>query len=175
MPDDKRRTLLILLAGVVVLSLLAVTVSLELERLGAARSRVALLQKQIEMLVQSLPSEAALVSRRDELGSRLELVKDRFYRAEEMSPYAFGTLVKDKLATLGMSIARYQVLDTKGRTALEFVASGPATAFATFLRDTFASGKYWAMPSMTIRTHDGTGVVDVVFQVGYEELGRENP
>ena len=81
---------------------------------------------------------------------------------------------KDKLAAVGMDITRYQVIDTKGKISLEFVASGPALAFLVFLQDASASGKYWPVPSLTIRTHDGTGSVDVAFQIGYEVLDGQN-
>ena len=149
-------------------------VSFGLERLEAARSASVSLQKQIRMLAQGSPSESQLLARRDSLQATLSSVKSRFYRADEMSPYAFGDLIKQKLAGLGIDIARYQVVDAKGRSYLEFTAGGSALAVARFVRSAFESGKYWSIPSLTIKSRGGEGTVDVVFQIGYEILVDEN-
>jgi hypothetical protein len=165
---DKRRKLLFLLAGALVLSMLAVVVSLGMDRLGSAVSRSAALEERIRGLARALPVESDLVARRQRLQDELEGIKSRFYGAEEMNPYGFGALIRDRLAATGMDIARYQVLDAKGRTWLEFAASGPATAFVRFLGEVTASGTYWAIPSLSVVTHAASGSVEVVFRIGYE-------
>ncbi len=168
MLTEKSRTLLGVLAGTVLLCAAGVAVYLGVERLGAARSISSLYEEQIDNLAQSLPQEALLLSRRDELESRLASMRSRFYAVDEMSPFAFGALIKQELLELGMEIARYQVLEARGQSYLEFTAGGSALAMAGFLRAAFGSDKYWSVPSLTVKQREGSDVVDVVFQIGYE-------
>lgn len=175
MSGERRRTLLFLALGALSLSALAIAVVLGLERLGSAKSRAAALEERIGTLARALPVESDLVSRTAALRKQLEIIKSRFYGAEETNPYGFGAMIRDRLAVAGMDIARYHAIDVDGRTWLEFSAGGPALAFVRFLDDVSVSGKYWAIPYLTVATHAETACVDVVFRIGYETGDDERP
>jgi hypothetical protein len=86
-----------------------------------------------------------------------------------MDPYSFGTGVRKKLASLGMHVVRYQVLEIKGRDTLEFSVSGPARALVLFLKEVSESKKYWSISLLKVSIHAGTAAVDAVLRIGYEE------
>ena len=165
----KSRRLLYVLVTTALLCGAAVSASLGLERLRAARSTAALYTEQIRVLAGSIPVESMLLSQREELDTRLERVRSRFYDSGEMNPYVFGSLIKQELTDLGLEIARYQVVQMQGQDFLEFTLSGPTVAVVDFLQTVFESERYWTIPTLTINVRKGSEAVDAVFQVGYEE------
>jgi hypothetical protein len=170
MPNRKERRLLALLTATAVLAAVAVSVSLGMERMQAARSQTEKLRAGVAGLEKALPSEAGTASRSEGLEADLAALKSRFYAAGDMNPYSFGTLVKDRLTALGMSVVRYQVVDVQDRKGLEFSVTGPVRSLVLFLRGVSDAPKYSSIPSLTVTVREGTDVVDAVFRIGYETL-----
>ncbi len=173
MPDKKTRRLLVLLAAVAALAALGISFMLGAERLRAARVKAAEYEKQIARLEQSLPPESEILALRDRLQKELKDRNNRFYRPEDMNPYSFGTLIKKLLVSHGMSVIRYQVIELKGASSLEFTVSGPALSLIRFLKEVSESEKYWTVSSLALTMRSGTGVMDAVFRIGYEVLPAE--
>jgi hypothetical protein len=170
MLNDRERRLLALLAATVAAAVLAVALGLGMERLRAARDQAEKLRAVISKLEAALPSGEEEASRVDGLEADLAAAKSRFYAPVEMSPYAFGTLVKNTLVSLGMTVIRYQVVDFEGRKDLEFSVSGPVRSLVLFLEGVSEAEKLSSIPSLAMTVREGTDVVDAVFRIGYETL-----
>ena len=144
------------------------------ERLTAARTRGARFEAQARTLQQALAPESDLLRERDELKREVARRVTRFYTPDALTPYAFGTLVKKKLVSCGMSVTRYQIVEVKGRSFLEFSTSGSARGLLVFLDDVSRQDKYWVIPSITVSTRQNSNVVDVVFRIGYESIDTKS-
>ena len=164
------RRLLIVLAGAIALSTAAVTFDLGFQRLRNARAVTERWEAQVRKLQQSLPAESRIREARDLLKIDLANRAAHFYAANEISPYSFGAAVKDRLSALGMTVVRYQVIDLKGRSWLEFSVTGSARALILFLRDVSRGQKYWSIPSLSLTMREGSDTVDVSFRIGYEVI-----
>jgi hypothetical protein len=108
-----------------------------------------------------------LVQERDALRKDVQQRGARFYAKDETDPYAFGAVIRKELASLGISVLRYQVIDVKGASYLEFSVSGSARSFVQFLRAVSQAPKVWSIPSMTLSVEEGSGMVNVDFRIGY--------
>ncbi len=161
------RRLLIILCAVAAVAVVGVTLQLGLERLAAARAGIVLHEEQVHALQESLPSMADIVRQRDALKAEVDRRTARFYAKGETDPYAFGTLIRRKLASLGITVQRYQLVDVKGASYMEFSATGPARAFVLFLRDVSQAPRLWSLPSLTLTVREATDTVDAVFRIGY--------
>jgi len=170
MPDSREKRLLAVLAASAALAVLAVAVNLGMERLQAAESQSEKLRSGLARLGKELPSEAEAVSRVEVLKGDLAALRSRFYAAGEMNPYSFGTLVKDRLTSLGMTVVRYQVVEVQGRKDLEFSVTGSVRSLVLFLKDVSEADRDSSIPSLTVTVREGTGVADAVFRIGYETL-----
>ncbi len=174
MLDNKTRRLLLLLAVAGMVAAFGIALTLGGERLRGARAIGAQYEAQIRKLEQSLPPEREIISLRDRLKGELVERKGRSYRPDEMNPYSFGTLVKKRLVTHGMSVVRYQVIEAKGESALEFSVSGSIVSLVLFLKEVSESEKDWSISSLDLRMRGGTGAMDAVFRIGYEVLPAGN-
>jgi hypothetical protein len=174
MPDRKTLRLLALLAAAAAVSGLGIAFTVGGERLSEARAVGGQYEAQIRKLEQTLPAEKDILSLRDRLKAEIEAKKGRFYRPDEMNPYSFGTLIKRRLASYGMSVVRYQVLDLKGENSLEFSVSGPVMSLVRFLREVSEFPKNWTISSFTLTMRGGTGAMDAVFRIGYEVLPAQH-
>jgi hypothetical protein len=152
----------------------AVAVFLGLERLRAARSTASLYEEQIAILQDALPSEAQLLDRSEAAASRLADLENRFYAPGEMSPYAFGALIKQELSDRGLAIIRYQTATIGGRDYLEFAVEGATLGIVQFLLAVSESRKYWTVPSLTLKMHEGGRSADATFRIGCEELDGQD-
>jgi hypothetical protein len=168
MAGSANRRLLYLLAAAVGFAVLAITVDLSLERLAEARGRVTRNEARVSILQQALAPEPDLIRERDGLKEEVARRLTRYYAMDSLTPYTFGTLVKKRLQSAGMTVARYQIMDLKGRSFLEFSLSGSARGFLQFLNDVSLQDKYWVIPSLTVNARQGSDIVDVVFRIGYE-------
>ncbi len=173
MPSDREKRLLWILGAAAAFSAFALAIGLGAERMAAARATSSRYEAEVAKLSRALPSEAEAVSLRDKLKARLAQGKSRFYAPGEMSPYGFGTLVRKKLAARGISVVRYQVVEIKGKSSIEFSVSGTAAALILFLKDVSESEKNWTVSSLTLTMREGTGTADAVFRIGYEILGAK--
>jgi|GEM_PF-3019231 len=170
MADKVDRRLLYVLAAAVGIAAVVVAGGLIAERLSDARARAERYETRSRALRKTLLPEADLARERDALDRRVARLRARYYRADEISPYAFGGEVKKRLRSAGMTVARYQIMESKGKSFLEFAVSGRARSFLQFLRDVSLQGKYWTIPSMTVDARAGGDVVEVVFKIGYEVI-----
>ncbi len=166
----REKTLLGILIGVVVLSGAGLGIQMGVERLTDARSKVAQYEAQIRKISQALPAEEDIVTRAAAMKAELADVTSRFYAPEDLNPYSFGTLIKKKLAGLGITVVRYQVVETGGKSFLEFSVTGSARSIVQFFKDVSEAGKYWTVPMLTLTMREGTEKADVVFRIGYEVL-----
>jgi hypothetical protein len=156
------------LAGAIIAAALAVVFNLGGERLKTAHSRVIQLQQQNEKLRQSISSEVPAISLRDQLQRDLAVMKTRYYSPNEMNPYSFGTLIKKKLVSLGLTVVRYQVIELKDANSLEFAVFGPIGSLLLFLKEASEAERYWAISSLVITMREGTASADAVLRIGYE-------
>ena len=168
-----RRLLMILLAAVFAAAF-GIGLELTLERLSAARQKVARYESDIARLRLALAPEADLVMERDKLRAGIAARASRFFTVDSVTPYTFGELVKQKLASLSLKVLRYQVVELKGRSLLEFSVTGSAKGMVIFLHDVSHQDKYWSIPSLTITAHPGGGMVDMVFRTGYEMVDSKS-
>ncbi len=168
---ERERRLLFVVAVLVGVSILVAAVRLGVERLRDAREKNALYREQIARLQLSLQSQPEMVALRERLQARLEAEKAHFYAPGEMDPYSFGALVRRRITSRGLEIVRYQVAELKGRGSLEFSVSGPIRSLVFFLKEVSDSPKYWGISSLTLSMREGSGMVDAVLRIGYEEIG----
>ena len=170
MAGNVPRRLLVVLACAAALSTAAVSFDLGFQRLRGARAATALWEARVRKLQQSLPAESRMTAARDMLEKDLAERAAYFYAAGEINPWSFGAAVKGRLSALGMTVVRYQVIDLKGRSWLEFSVTGSARAFILFLRDVSRGQKYWSIPSLSLTIREGTGTIDAFFRIGYEVI-----
>jgi hypothetical protein len=168
----REKTLLWVLCGIVGLCLAGIGVQFGLERLSDARTKVAQYETQIRKISQALPAEQDIVSRVQAMKAELDDVKSRFYKPDELSTYSFGELIKKKLAALGIAVVRYQVVETAGKSFLEFSVSGSARSIVQFFKNVSESKKYWTVPLFTLTMREGTETADGVFRIGYEVFNQ---
>ncbi|MGA2478386.1 MAG: hypothetical protein ABSG63_06500 [Spirochaetia bacterium] len=156
------------LAGVMIAAALAIVFNLGGERLKTAHSKIIQLQQQNEKLRQSISFEVPAISLRDQLQRNLVVMKTRYYSPNEMNPYTFGTLIKKKLGSLGLTVVRYQVIELRDANSLEFSVSGPIGSLVLFLKEASESERYWSISSLVITMRESTASADAVFRIGYE-------
>ena len=164
----REKGLLAVLAAVVSLSVLGIAFAFGEQRLSAAEASAARYQMQNEKLRRSIGLEKQEIAERDRLRGELMVLRTHFYAQNEMDPYSFGTIIKKKLGSLGLNVVRYQVIDVKGASSLEFSVSGSIRSLVPFLKDVSDADRYWTIPSLTLTMREGTGEVDAVFRIGYE-------
>ena len=174
MADSSPQRLLLLLAAAVGIAIIGITLDVLLERLSEARRRSDRMEAQARTLRQALAPAPDLAGERDALKMEVAQRVAHFYGIDALTPYSFGTLVKTKLISSGMKVHRYQIVEMKGKSFLEFSLSGSARGLLIFLRDVCQQEKLWAIPSMTVATRPGSDVVDVVFRIGYEIIDAKN-
>ena len=168
MHAERRTRLLAVLSAVVIIGALGCLVMRGAERLKTAERNAGRLLAHNEMLRNSLGSEAQMRGLVDRLRGERDVIKARSYAPNEMNSYSFATLVKQRLGSHGMTVARYQVIETSGERTVEFSVSGPITSFVLFLEEVSRSDRSWAIPSLALNVKEGTGTADVVFRIGYE-------
>jgi hypothetical protein len=167
MADRKTRILLSLLGAAVALVLAGAVLNMGSERLADAKAAAERYEMRIAKLRRSFPSAQDVNATRDVLKKEIAATESRYYSADEMNAYSFGTIVKRKLSSLEINVLRYQVVDVKGTSYVEFSASGSARSFVTFLRNVSESEKLWPIPSMSMTLREGSSIVDVVLRIGY--------
>jgi hypothetical protein len=167
MTDRKTKVLLSLLAAALAIVAVGIVLSTGLERLVDARAAAERYEMRIAKLRKFLPTSLDLNASRDALRKEIAATESRFYSVDEMNPYSFGAVVKRKITSLGINVQRYQVIDVKGTSYVEFSAYGKARSFVTFLRDVSESEKMWTIPSMSMTLREGSDIVDAVLRIGY--------
>ena len=126
MSTERRKRLFFVLAVVLTVSVMAAVTGRGIERLRTAEEKSGQYRTQIARLRQSLQMQSQSASRRQQLEDQMKIARARFYPPGEIDPYSFGTMVRKRLAAEGMRVIRYQVVEIKGRSGLEF--TGPNSA-----------------------------------------------
>jgi hypothetical protein len=166
----RERRVLSLCGAVSAASILVFLVNFELGKLNEVHARSRQQYAQIVKLRGSIRSESMLLSEQNRREGEVEAARKGFYAQGEMNLYAFGTLIKNKLAARGLRVIRYQIMDLKDANSLEFSISGSIDSLVLFLKEVSESEKYWTVPSLTLTMRGESGQVDSVFRIGYEVL-----
>ena len=156
------------LAAALALAAAGLLLDAAVSRIGTARSRIASREEAIALLCRARPPVAELTASRDAARADAAALRSRFYRAGEISPYAFGAAVKALLAGSGLSVERYEVAPIGGRTMAKFSASGAIADVLRFLRGVEDQGKLWSIDSLSIDLRPGSGIADLTVRIGYE-------
>jgi len=167
MAGRRLRALLALLACAVAVAGVAIAAGEGFGRLAAARAAASSLEARIERLRQAAPPEGEGAAARERIAAEITAIRARLYASGETNPYTFGTLVKNRLASLGISVLRYQVVEAGDAPLVEFTASGSVRSFIEFLRETSRSAKAWTVPSLALSMREGTDRADATFRIGY--------
>ncbi len=166
----RERVLFLILCAAIALCALAVSFTFGAERLKAARAKTAQYQARILKLRQSIRSEGEIDAELNRLADRLASTRMKFYSNQEISPFTFGTVVRKKLSSRGITVVRYQMVEQKNVNSLEFTVEAPVSSLILFLKDVSECERYWTVSSFKLAMREGTGSADAVFRIGYEVL-----
>jgi hypothetical protein len=164
---SRTRTLLLLLAGAAALTASAVAAAEALGRLAAARADAVRLEARVDRLREEVAGAAGAAAERDALRAEVAALAARRYDAGTMNPYAFATLVKARLSSLGVSVLRYQVVDGGANPCVEVEAAGSVRSLVAFLYAVCLDEKLWVVPSLTLAVRPGDGSADAQLRIGY--------
>jgi len=164
------KLLLSIMGAVAAASAVVIAVTMGAERLQRANAKTRQYQAQILTLEKSLRSETELAAVRTRLTDELAAARKKFYSKGEISPFTFGTMLRRKLAAHGVAVTRYQVIEQKGVSSLEFSVSAPVGSLILFLKDASESERYWNISSLALSMKEGIATADAVFRIGYEVL-----
>ena len=124
MAGNRTRTLLLLLAGAAALVAASAVVVEALGNLAAARADAVRLEVRIARLREEVAGAAGAMAERDALRAEVAALAARRYDAGTMNPYAFATLVKARLSSLGVAVRRYRVVEGGTDPCVEVEAAG---------------------------------------------------
>ena len=168
MHAERRTRILAVLSAAVLIGAMGCVFVGGAERLNTAKRNTGRLLAHNEMLRNSLGTEAQARGLVDRLRGERDVMKARLYAPNEMNPYSFAALIKRRLGSRGMTVARYQLMETNGARTVEFSVSGPIASFISFLEEVSRSDRSWAIPSLSLNMKEGTSTADVAFRIGYE-------
>ncbi len=172
--SKREKILLGILGASAALALLTMGLVFGLDRISTAQKRAAQYQEQIRRLSQSMPPETEVAALRDRLQTELAKRKARFYTPDQMNTYAFGTIIKKELTSRGIRVIRYQVVESKGKSSLEFAVSGSIRALIQFFKQVSESDKFWTISSLSLSMKDAYDSAEATFRVGYEVIETDN-
>jgi hypothetical protein len=164
---SRTRTLLLLLAGAAALTASVVAAGEALGKLAAARADVERLEARFDRLREDIAGAAGAETERDALRTEVAALAARRYDAGAMNPYAFATLVKARLSSLGVAVRRYQVVDGGANPCVEVEAAGSVRSLVAFLHAVSRDEKLWVVPSFTLAVSPEDGSADAQFRIGY--------
>jgi len=141
-----------------------------LQRRGAAREQIALLEQQVVTAGERSADVEAMRGRRDTLAGQLAAEQARFYRPEEMDAYRFGGLVRNLLLEERLAIDRYQTIEVGEKTLLEFSVSGNPLDLLEFLSKVSEAPRYWDISFLSINARGEDGRVQSVLRIAYETI-----
>jgi hypothetical protein len=143
-----------------------------LERIKLLGQNIQLVEKQIQEIIERVPSEGELLARKNSVLEELNREKGRYYTREEIDPYQYSVIIKKLLTSDGMNIKRYQTVEVKDITYLEYSVDGDALGFVEFLKNVSSSDKHWNIPYLSIDVRKGEGNFDSLFRITYETIGE---
>jgi hypothetical protein len=170
----RERLLLFVLGWALAIAAAAVGVTLITERAAGLAGDIEAMEKQLGELQAQIAAGTGTSLDLDRMEQQIAGLRDRFYRKGEMDPYTFGVMIRDLLLETGLSIRRYQTVEVRGTTLLEFSIQGDARALMRFLRKVSNAPKQWTVSFLSIRAPREAGTVQAVFRIGYEEYDEES-
>jgi hypothetical protein len=172
--SKRERALLFVLMWALAVSAAGIVCYFKVEEMSALQQKTALLEKQVQKSTLKAPNSDDLLKKKELLMQRIGTEKEKYYYADEIDPYKFSTVIKNILSEKGLYIKKYQTIEVKERTYLEYSVSGDALQLAAFLRVVAGSEKYWSIPFLSIDARKGDGTVDAVFRINYETIDEKN-
>jgi len=163
----RTRVLLLLLGVTAALTAAGVAAGEALGRLAEARAEAGRLEARLGRLREEVARAAGAAAERDAIRAEVEARAARRYAAGTMNPYAFATLAKTRLSSLGVTVLRYQVVESGTHPGVDVAATGRVRSFVEFLRWSSEDGKLWIVPSLEIEVHPADGSVDARLRIGY--------
>ncbi len=163
----RTRVLLLLLGVTAALTTAGVAAGEALGRLAEARAEAVRLEARLGRLREEVARAAGVAAERDAVRAEVAARGARRYGAGTMNPYAFATLAKARLSSLGVSVLRYQVVEGGTHPSVDFTATGSVRSFVAFLRGIAEDGKLWIVPSLEIEIHSTGGSADARLRIGY--------
>lgn len=167
MPVSRTRTLWWLLAATAALTTSAVASVEALGTFAAARADAVRLEARVDLLREEAAGAVGAAAERDALRAEVAALAARRYDAGTMNPYAFATLVKARLSSLGVSVLRYKVVDEGANPCVEVEAAGSVRSLVAFLNAVSRNEKLWVVPSLTLSVRPADGTADVQLRIGY--------
>jgi hypothetical protein len=146
----------------------------KIEEMSSLGQKTAQLEKQVQKITVKAPSSDELIGKKDLLMKRIGMEKAKYYYADEIDPYQFSITIKNILSEKGLYIKKYQTIEVKKRTYLEYSVTGNALELAEFLRIVEDSDKYWSIPFLSIDARKGDGTIDAVFRINYETIDEKD-
>jgi hypothetical protein len=138
-----------------------------LGRLAAARADAARLEARVDRLREEAGDAAGAAAERDALRAEVAALAARRYDAGTMNPFAFATLVKARLSSLGVMVLRYQVVEGGANPGVEVEAAGSVGSLVAFLHAVCRDEARWVVPSLTLAVRPGDGSADAQLRIGY--------
>ena len=168
MAARRERLLLNVMCAALALAAAGAAFDLGFERLRRANSSIRQSQAQILALQQSLRSAEELMGLREQLTRALSEARKTLYSAGEMSPFTFGLQVRKELASSGITVLRYQVIEKKGVSCLDFSVSARVASLILFLKEVSENQRFWNISSFSVTVRENAPEADAELRIGYE-------
>jgi hypothetical protein len=172
--SKRERVLLFVLLWVVAAFAAGVVSYFKIEKIATLGQKTALIEKQVQKITLKAPNSDDLMGKKDLLVQRIGTEKEKYYYTDEIDPYQFSTIIKNILSEKGLYIKKYQTIEVKERTYLEYSVSGDALQLAAFLKVVSDSDKYWSIPFLSVDARKGDGTIDAVFRINYETIDEKD-
>jgi len=172
--SKRERALLFVLLWVLAAFAAGIVSYFKIEEMTALGQKTDMLEKQVQKLTLKAPNSDDLIGEKDRLMQSIGTEKEKYYYTDEIDPYQFSIILKKILSETGLYIKKYQTIEVKERTYLEYSVSGDALQLAAFLRVVSDSEKYWSIPFLSINARKGDGTVDAVFRINYETIDEKD-
>lgn len=170
--------MLILLVVSVLLAALGSLAYAGLDRLRTVDDEIEMLKRQyVRLQGVGAPEPMDIAQKMRELEQAEGSELDRYYRAEEMDLYRFGSAVNALLVRHGMTVDQFRTVSGSRVSTLELTVRGSPISFMAFLADVSSAPKYWALPYLHIQSRSGNGTLTCEFQIGYmvHETAKQVP
>ncbi|MCK5196702.1 MAG: hypothetical protein KAR21_00040 [Spirochaetales bacterium] len=166
---NRQEKILISILVIVLVILIVLFLFIINDRNSIAEERIERYTAQIESLQNSFSKETNLAEIKTMYNEAIESERIKYYLPDQMDIYRFGRIIQNLLLSLDLEIKRYQTVEDRDVTLLEFSISGSSLSFITFIQEVYKGEKHWGIPYLVIKTRGGSGDVEVVFRIGYEQ------
>jgi hypothetical protein len=172
--NKREKILLRILLSIIVIACAGVYYYLKIERLRTLQEQIQLTEQQIKKISLKTPDEVQIAKQRNLLHEELKEEREKLYSSSEIDPYQFSITIRELLAANRLTIKKYQTIEVKENTYLEFSISGDALGLTEFLKSVFSSNKYWYIPFLSVDARKADGSITAVLRITYETIDEEN-